>query len=365
MNDKTKHPFVAFLLSVFPGGGQFYYQNIFRGMFYFLATVLPIITAMFLALISGSDVFILLGLFGIFFYFVSFIDTIVVGVKRKKLVKKESEQENGQDGPSAKNEESERFFTIVLSFIPGLGHFQLGLMQRGLTFLTAFIGAGIMIFFIAIFVRQDVFLVFLAFLPIVWIYSFFDAIQLLNKKQRGEEIEDRSILEDLEKHRENGQKSKTIATFLSIFPGAGHLYLGYQQRGIQLMAAFLISLYVLDVLRLSIFFFLIPIIWFYSFFDGLQKSSQYGVKEIEDKPLIKNLMDHQKWIGIGLIVLGLFFILDRVFIPSIAPKLAEVFNIDFRRWYYEYFQITIISLLLIGGGIKLLMGNKKKGEMKE
>lgn len=64
-------------------------------------------------------------------------------------------------------------------------------------------------------------------------------MQQLNKKQLGEELVDRSILEDLEMKREVGKKSKSIATFLSIFPGAGHLYLGLQKRGIQLMAAFL------------------------------------------------------------------------------------------------------------------------------
>ena len=32
------------------------------------------------------------------------------------------------------SKESERFYIILLSIIPGLGHFQLGLMQRGLTF---------------------------------------------------------------------------------------------------------------------------------------------------------------------------------------------------------------------------------------
>ena len=39
-----------------------------------------------------------------------------------------------------KSEHSERFYTILLSFIPGLGHFKLGLMQRGLSFLVAFFG---------------------------------------------------------------------------------------------------------------------------------------------------------------------------------------------------------------------------------
>lgn len=50
-----------------------------------------------------------------------------------------------------------------------------------------------------------------------------------------------------------------------MFPGAGHMYLGLQRRGLQLMAAFLLSIYLLDLLRLSAFLFLVPIIWFYSF----------------------------------------------------------------------------------------------------
>ena len=49
---------------------------------------------------------------------------------------------------------------------------------------------------------------------------------------------------------------RPLPRFLSMFPGAGHLYLGYQRRGVQLMAAFLFSIYILDVLRLGIFLFL-------------------------------------------------------------------------------------------------------------
>ncbi|MDQ7860359.1 hypothetical protein RCO48_02635 [Peribacillus frigoritolerans] len=46
-------------------------------------------------------------------------------------------------------------------------------------------------------------------------------------------------MEDFEERRESGKKSKAVATLFAIFPGAGHLYLGLQKRGIQLMAGFL------------------------------------------------------------------------------------------------------------------------------
>ena len=147
-------------------------------------------------------------------------------------------------------------------------------MNRGMTILASFLGLGIMIFFVAALTGRGAFLVFLAFLPLIWVYGFFDAMQQLGKKEKGEELVDRSILEDFEMRHEEGKKSRAIATFLSIFPGAGHLYLGLQRRGIQLMAAFLFSIYILDILRLGIFLFLIPIIWFYSFFDGMQRASK-------------------------------------------------------------------------------------------
>ncbi|MFA9559716.1 hypothetical protein ACERII_20610 [Evansella sp. AB-rgal1] len=362
MNNEYSSPVVAFFLSFFPGGGQFYYQRLFAGVFYFMATVLPAVTAIALVVLFGYfDFFMfLILLIGVFFYMVSFIDTLITSRKRSKELKQRKLE--GSDGETTQHssEEYERFFTIVLSFIPGVGHFQLGLMNRGFTFLTAFIGAGIMIVFIAIFLRQDVFLIFMAFLPVVWVYSFFDAVQQLNKKQRGEELQDSSVLEELENRHKDGHKSKTIATILSIFPGAGHLYLGLQKRGIQLMAAFLLSMYILDVLRLGIFMFLIPIIWFYSFFDGLQMASRHGKENLEDKPLITYLFNHQRWIGIGFIALGAFFILDRVFVPSIAPRLTEFFQADVYSWYYNHFQVLVVSILLIGGGVKLIAGSKKK-----
>jgi hypothetical protein len=238
-------------------------------------------------------------------------------------------------------------------------------MNRGLTLLAAFLGLGVMVIFITALSSRSEFLVFLAGLPIIWVYGFFDSVQQLNKKQSGEELVDRTIFEDFETRREDGKKSKSIATFLSIFPGAGHLYLGLQRRGIQLMAAFLFSIYILDILRLGIFLFLIPIIWFYSFFDAMQKVSKYGEEEIEDVPIISYLINHQKWVGIGLVVMGVYYLFMNVVIPVFAPMLSNLIQIDLMYWVQSYFQTGIVCVLLIGGGIKLLAGSKHKREEKK
>ncbi len=283
------------------------------------------------------------------------ISIVYTALVASKLLKKPID-----DGGHQSNQLStERFYTIILSMIPGLGHFQLGLMNRGVTFLASFLGVAAMIIFVTAMTGRGEFLVFLIVLPVIWVYNFFDTMQLLNKKQGGEVLTDRSILEDLEAQHEGGRKSKAFATLLSMFPGAGHLYLGYQRRGVQLMAAFLFSIYILDVLRLGIFLFLVPIIWFYSFFDGLQRASKHGEEPLDDTPIVSYLINQQKWIGIGLMVLGVYYLATNIFLPILTPMLSP-FNIDLYFWVNNYLQPGIVCFLLIGGGIKLIAGSKKR-----
>lgn len=357
-----KNPLIAFLLGFFPGGGLLYLRKI-RGLFYMVVIfAIPVGSFILDQIFYTTDFFIFLGIAGVFLmYIVSIIDTIVTA---SKFIRTERNDEN-PDGALTKGIESERFFTIVLSIVPGLGHFQLGLMNRGLTLLVSFFGLGAMVIFVSVLAGREVFLIFLAMLPIIWVYGFFDAMQQLNKKQQGEVLTDRSILEDFEERREDSKKSKAIATLLSIFPGAGHLYLGLQRRGIQFMAAFLFSIYILDVLHLGIFLFLVPIIWFYSFFDGLQKASQIDTGPVEDTPIISYLVNNQKWVGIGLIALGVYYLFSSILMPILGPIMTEVLEIDFVYWFDRYFQVTIVCLLLIGGGTKLLLGSKNKASDEE
>ncbi len=349
----NKNPIIAFLLAFFPGGGLMYLGQVLRGFFY--TAVVFGIPAMAVAatVITGSQFFLIFALGGLLMYIVNFIDTVVTA---SKLYNRTETMDEGI--ASEKNPDSERFFTIVLSVIPGLGHFQLGLVYRGITLLAVFLGLGVMILFVTMMTGRSEFLIFMASLPIIWIYGFFDVMQLLDRKSKGEKLEDRSVLEELEKKRPDGRKSKSFATLLSIVPGAGHLYLGLQRRGIQLMAAFLFSIYILDVLRLGIFLFIVPIIWFYSFFDGLQKASQYESGVVEDEPIVSYLINHQKWLGIGLIVLGLYYIGSNIIIPMADPILLDRYDINIQFWIQAYVQPAIICLFLIGGGIKLLSGKK-------
>ncbi len=254
--------------------------------------------------------------------------------------------------------ENERFFTILLSFIPGLGHLHMGLMQRGLSFLIAFFGLGTVMFFLTGLTSHAFFMLFLGILPIIWLYCMFDAVQLIHRKQAGERVEDRTLFDEMEAGRAEGRRSKVLATLLSAFPGAGHMYLGLQKRGLQLMVIFLGSVYILDLLRLSLFMFLIPLIWFYAFFDGLQQTSRYGREPLIDRPVIEGIKLHQKWLGIGLMALGVYYIATSLIIPELEARFPE-FHIDYR--ISHYLKTAIVALLLIGVGIRLLTGPKPSG----
>lgn len=361
----NKHPFLALLLGLIPGMGHLYLGRIIRGFMYGL--VFFGIMILFFISLSSHDGFIS----GVFFFmdvalwFVCFTDLVVMitGLQRHKIAKLNTNAVYPELSSNIEaQQQSERFFTMLASVIPGLGHFQMGLMQRGLSFLVAFFGLIMMVLFVSFVTHLQGVFVFLLALPIIWLYSLFDAIQLLHRKQRGEELHDRTIFDDFEENRESGKKSKMLAIMLSVLPGAGHMYLGLQQRGLQLMAGFLFSFYILDALHLSIFLFLIPILWFYSLFDAMQYVSRHGVVEIIDIPFVEWLKNHQKWIGIGLLLLGSYHLFDE-FVLAIVERLEP--DVHISEWFHQYFQIFVVSTLLIGGGFRLLTGKRDPNVRKE
>lgn len=353
----NKSPILAFFLALIPGFGHMYLGKKGKGFLYMLGFLTPLFLGFVVLVLGGtSDELLFLGVAGsLFVWGINMLDmimTLILSKEQAEVAPKQAEQ-------------NERFFTILLSLIPGLGHFHLGLSQRGLTFLAGFIGLATMVLFVSAMTSTAGFFVFLMGLPVIWIYGLFDVLQLQKKKEAGEELEDRTLIEDLDRHRAEGKKSQVLATVLGIFPGAGHMYMGLQRRGLQLMVGFLLSIYILDVLRLSLFLFLIPVIWFYSFFDTLQQASKMEREELEDTPVVKHFVNHQRWFGVILIVLGIFYLVDRLAIPLLAEQLRYVWDVNLRFYYDQYFQLIVISLLFIGGGIKLLSGSKKKGNNHE
>ncbi|MBM7614319.1 hypothetical protein [Alkaliphilus hydrothermalis] len=159
--------------------------------------------------------------------------------------------------------------------------------------------------------------------------------------------------------------NRFFGTLLCFFPGAAHLYLGLKKQGVQLMALFLLPMFVTELIRISGLMFILPIIWFYAFFDGLRKIN--GHDELIDRNIaifdwvldwyygkhhgfsVKN-----KAIAYCLIGLGVLMILERILMPIVL--------IEFGYRVREYLYMGFVSLLLIGGGVMLLKSGIKEEE---
>lgn len=384
----NKNPLTAFMLSFISGLGHLYLGRFFRAFLYAGVFFGPLALIVLIEFSNGGStdpgIIILLLVFAIATFLINMIDMIVTllkptskyqGYAESSMLNRYADPDGDTDNEihpindirdyaaaAPHSQQNERFYTIILSLIPGLSHFQLGLMQRGLTFIVGFFGLFAMITFVSFITNETGVFIFLLALPIIMFYGLFDAMQLLNRKQRGEEIQDRTIFEDFEQNRETGRKSKTVALLLAVFPGAGHLYLGLQKRGLQLMAAFLLSIYLMDALRLSIFLYLIPIVWFLSLFDAMQSVSKHEEGDLKDVPLIDGLMNHQKWIGIGLIAIGTYYLLDSAILGMIEEQFPQ-WHIAY--WFDRYVQVIVISILFIIGGFRLMAGSKGKTPDKE
>ncbi|WP_230875561.1 MULTISPECIES: hypothetical protein [Paenibacillus] len=349
---------VALVLNMLPGLGHYYWGRRVRSLLYPLLFFGSLCGGFVLGVMTASEGLFVLGvLAAVFFWGISMLDLFIALLREPRMATVYDEYGRPMQTRGDVREETERFYTILLSFIPGLGHFQLGLMQRGLSFLIAFFGLGTFLVFISVFTNESAFLMFLGVLPIIWLYCMFDVVKLVNRKHEGELLFDRSLFEELEIGREHGRRSKMFATLLSVFPGAGQMYLGLQQRGMQLMILFLGSIYILDEFRLSLFLFLIPLIWCYALFDGLQQASRYGREPLEDRPLIKGGEAQRRWLGIGLITLGIYFVFSTMVLPLIHTLLPD-WHLDYQA--RTYLKTGIVAAILIGGGIKLMTGSRQK-----
>ncbi|MCM3746452.1 hypothetical protein M3223_03705 [Paenibacillus pasadenensis] len=357
------NPIVALLLGFIPGAGHAYLRRYVRMVIYGGLIWLPL-AVMFLFVVSeglGDEVAPLI-LFPMFVWGVSMIDLLVTLLRRPAPVHDYEPGPMDRSGiPTARlvpsqsaEHQREKSITILLSFIPGLGHMHLGLLQRGIAFLVTFAGLGTFIFFVCIVLETPVFLIFLLILPVLWIYSMFDAVTLVQRKQLGEQLTDRSLFEEIEGHFASGRKNKTAAAALSFLPGAGHMYLGMQKRGLQLMAVFFVSIYLMDSMRMTLFLFLLPLIWCYSFFDALQQHGRYLRGEMADTPVLSELARYHRWIGMGLIALGAFYLTDRFFVQFAA----EHFPLMYRAYSDIRYNLpaALTAFLLIAAGLRLFLG---------
>lgn len=145
------------------------------------------------------------------------------------------------------------------------------------------------------------------------------------------------------------KKSKGLTFFLSFVPGAGHLYLGLMNRGLQFLVLFFGTIFISSMFITELFGFLLPIIWFYCLFDALQQYNRIQESgEVIDTPIISwtKFVKSKIWIGWILIVLGIYLFVEK-------------FILETYGWQYSStFRTAFFAVMLILIGVYFLVGKK-------
>ncbi len=168
------------------------------------------------------------------------------------------------------------------------------------------------------------------------------------------------------------KRGKFLTMCFSLMPGAGHMYMGFMKTGLSLMTAFLILVFLSSWLSLGPLLFILPLIWFYAFFDCLNKrfSSDEEFTAMEDNYLFS--MDrllrldgelfnkHRLLSGIVLLLLGVYLLMDNL-LRSVSEYIpSEVYNA-----VYNFIRLSpqiIVGIAIIALGIRLIMGKKRESE---
>lgn len=239
-----------------------------------------------------------------------------------------------------------KFIAFMLSAIPGLAHLYIGLKERALIFFMMFCGVLLgSVGLIGLTGGGDFIAIFVLGYPLIWLIALIDMFSAwkhieTRELYNGETFNDVNIDQKFNK--------KTVTMALSIVPGAGHMFLGFMEKGLLIMGAFFFSVFFMGWLGISLLLFLLPLIWFYSFFDAMHLVD--GSKEEMQVQEFKLPKVKHEWIGFGLIGIGIVIILERILYPLIEWQIRR------------YIQTSIVSLIFIILGIYILNKNKNSVE---
>lgn len=162
------------------------------------------------------------------------------------------------------------------------------------------------------------------------------------------------------------KKSRLFALLCAFMPGAGEMYLGLMKKGLSIMTLFFGSVFVIAFLNIPPLLVLLPVIWFYSFFDVLnlrnmteqQRMMQedrfwFDLDSILQKDWRRILASRYRLVGGGCIFLGLYLLYSNLISPYLW-RLSELFPL--LRPILRNFPTLVVAFLIILFGIYLLRG---------
>ena len=331
-----KSKLATFLLSVIPGLPQIYLGHAGRGLLILGLTALYTMGVFFLALVTGGRGVLLLLLAIPLIWLIGLVDAFVLLSRSnaEPFVASTEDTENTMPG-------KERELLVLAALIPGGGQMYLGETDRGLPLLVGFFGWLTFSSYLAVNFAGG-FIVLWGLLPVIWAYSFFDALQGWQCKSAVANNMRPSLAQELEQAFTDGGRSSAWAGILSLIPGLGHMYLGQLDKGLGIMAGFLLIVLLNNFLRFNFAFVAVPLLWFYSVFDTLAQLPM--LKEGKSSTATTETPAAGRWLGYALVGGGVLLLVERLLIPFMDPQLIQ------------YLQPLVLALVLIIVGVRLLFG---------
>lgn len=167
------------------------------------------------------------------------------------------------------------------------------------------------------------------------------------------------------------QKHGFLLFLASLIPGAGELYMGFRKMGISLMVLFWGCIALSSLFNTGIFTYLLPIIWFYSFFNshnlaGLSEEEFHSVEDhyflgFEDftKESAKYKKQIRTIIAVVLILLGIVGLWNTA---TYYVDLTELIPDEIYEYVSEIGTVLpsiLLSIAFIVIGVKLIKGKKE------
>lgn len=174
------------------------------------------------------------------------------------------------------------------------------------------------------------------------------------------------------------KRSKFWTIVFAFLPGAGHMYNGFMKLGVSFMGLFFGLWMVASVVNIGPLAFLAPVIWFYAFFDCVNKIFQNDdefymqedrylfTREQLENMNINVFKERNLLIGTILILIGIYALWNNVVL-----HILSVYDLLSPAVYQAIVNFgTIIPQLVVGGliiwaGIALVVGKKKEIDVKE
>lgn len=169
------------------------------------------------------------------------------------------------------------------------------------------------------------------------------------------------------------KKNGILTLLFALIPGAGEMYQGYMKRGLSVITMFSLSVAIGAGMDIGIFYFAMPVIYMYSFFDTFNLRAQISMGtapeddylvhfDPKDKKLVQLMADSHKLLGWALIAMGAMIAYQNIIMSTLGDLLWRWGKTSpiWRALYLVMDELpeVVVCLALIVCGIWLVKGPK-------